>query len=299
MVSTTKDPLTFNDLMATLIDFSKYVLNRLKIDNLTQDILLGPAYNLLKGMCSSSVELEYHFQECFNVLTDRLDWNNPEGDRYPFDLSKPLPLQGHPGHLTVAADYFFNNDLKYLKSYDLKRTYTTSIMKTKAARYEIEGIEDLVSMLWSPTKVGSQLNKFSKHNVYSTKKILRVKSICVKKLHEYGQFYKFKEGDFMDLHLNDLEDMLLLAVQHKLFHFTDNDIVDFIVALQIEFKELYTPSHKSPGVIYEDMTKQKRVMRADEMYKFSDGTLKKVRDELYHRVRYFRLEYNKEMPRRK
>ncbi|GKC60828.1 hypothetical protein Tco_1088426 [Tanacetum coccineum] len=227
MVSAIKDPLTLNDLMATPIDFSKYVLNRLKIDNLTQDILLGPAYNLLKGMCSSSVELEYHFQECFNALTDRLDWNNPKGDCYPFYLSKPLPLQGHQGHLTVATDYFFNNDLKYLKYSDLERTYTTSITKRKAARYEIEGIEDMVPTLWSPTKVGSQLNKFSKHNVYSTKKILRVKSISVKKLHEYGhleeivvkradcQFYKFKEGDFVDLHLNDLEDMLLLAVQHN------------------------------------------------------------------------------------
>ncbi|GJX06145.1 hypothetical protein Tco_0194077 [Tanacetum coccineum] len=72
----------------------------------------GPAYNLLKGTCSSSIELEYHFQECFNALIDRLDWNNSEGDRYPFDLSKPLPLQGHPGHLTVTANYFFNNDME-------------------------------------------------------------------------------------------------------------------------------------------------------------------------------------------
>ncbi|GKA56508.1 putative reverse transcriptase domain-containing protein, partial [Tanacetum coccineum] len=104
MVFATKDPLTFNDLMANHIDFSKYVLNRLKIDNLTQDILLGPTYNLLKG---------------------------------------------HLGHLTVAADYFFNNDLEYLKSSNPERTYTTSIMKTKAARYEIEGIEDIVPMLWS------------------------------------------------------------------------------------------------------------------------------------------------------
>ncbi|GKC87022.1 hypothetical protein Tco_1147671 [Tanacetum coccineum] len=97
MVSATKDPLTFNDLMATPIDFSKYVLNRLKIDNLTQDILLGPAYNLLKGTC-------------------------------------------HLGYLTVAANYFFNNDLKYLKSSDPERTYTTSIMKTKAVSLEIEGL---------------------------------------------------------------------------------------------------------------------------------------------------------------
>ncbi|GJR09266.1 hypothetical protein Tco_0791918 [Tanacetum coccineum] len=147
------------------------------------------------------------------------------GDRYPFDLSKPLPLQGHLGHLTVAADYFSNNDLEYLKSSNPKRTYTTSITKTKVAR--------------------SQLNKFSKHNVYSTKKILGVKSVSVKKLHRYGhleeimvkradrQFYKFKEGDFVHLHLNDIEDMLLLAVQHKLFHIIGSDIVDFIVALRM------------------------------------------------------------------
>nr|GFC95241.1 hypothetical protein [Tanacetum cinerariifolium] len=32
----------------------------------------------------------------------------------------------------------------------------------------------------------SQTNKFSKHNVYSTQKILGVKSISVKKLHGYG-----------------------------------------------------------------------------------------------------------------
>nr|GEV67299.1 reverse transcriptase domain-containing protein [Tanacetum cinerariifolium] len=87
MVTASKDPLTLNDLMATPIDFLKYVLNGLKIDNLTQDILLGHAFNLLKGMCFSSIELEYHFQECFNALTDKLDWNNPEGDRYLISLS--------------------------------------------------------------------------------------------------------------------------------------------------------------------------------------------------------------------
>nr|GEX11381.1 hypothetical protein [Tanacetum cinerariifolium] len=189
------DPLTFNDLMPTLIDFSKYVLNRLKIENLTQDLLLGPAYNLLKDTYTSSIKVEYNFQECFNALIDKLDWNNPEGDRHPFDLSKPLPLQGRPSHLTVTANYFFNNDLEFLKTSNSEKTYK----KTKVAR--------------------------------------------VKKLHGYGhleevvvkrvdqQLYKFKEGDFMDLHLNNIEEMLLLAVQHKLFHLNDSNIVDFIMAL--------------------------------------------------------------------
>nr|GFA34846.1 hypothetical protein [Tanacetum cinerariifolium] len=126
MVSASKDPFIFNDLMATPVDFFKYVLNGLKIKNLTQDILLGRAFNLLKGrafnllkgMSSSSIELGYNFQECFNALTDKLDWNNPKRDCYPFDLSKPFTLQGPTCHRIVAADYFFNNDLEYLKTSD-------------------------------------------------------------------------------------------------------------------------------------------------------------------------------------
>nr|GEU54370.1 hypothetical protein [Tanacetum cinerariifolium] len=222
--------------------------------------------------------------------TDKLDWNNPERDRYPFYLSKHLPLQGCPGDLTIAADYLFNNDPEFLKTSDPEKMYTTSITKTKATRYEIESIEDMVLTLWNTIKHA--------HNVFSTQKILGVKGVSVKKLHGYGyleevavkradrQLYRFKEGNFVDLHLNDIEDMLLLAVQHKLLHLNESDIVDFIVALhmftrsliikrrvedlhlgvesyqkklnitttqqtflEIEFKELYTPSYKPPGKV--------------------------------------------------
>ncbi|GKA15795.1 hypothetical protein Tco_0695542, partial [Tanacetum coccineum] len=112
------------------------------------------------------------------------------------------------------------------------------------------------------------------------------------------QLYKFKEGDFVNLHLNDIEDMLLFAVQHKLFHLDGSDIINFIVALQIEFKEPYTPSYDRPGIVYEDLNKQKRVLLADELYKFSDDTLKSVHDEIHHRVLDFCLDY-KEMTKRK
>nr|GEU76465.1 hypothetical protein [Tanacetum cinerariifolium]GEU81708.1 hypothetical protein [Tanacetum cinerariifolium] len=61
---------------------------------------------------------------------------------------------------------------------------------------------------------------------------------------------------------------------------------------EIEFNELYTLSYKPPAVIYEDLNKRKRVMWDDELYKFSDGTLKKVWDELHHRIH---LGYNKEI----
>nr|GEZ53631.1 hypothetical protein [Tanacetum cinerariifolium] len=50
--------------------------------------LVGPVYNLLKGTCQSNIKLEYNMEECFEALTDRLDWENPKVDRCPFDLSK-------------------------------------------------------------------------------------------------------------------------------------------------------------------------------------------------------------------
>ncbi|GJY29176.1 hypothetical protein Tco_0404943 [Tanacetum coccineum] len=40
-------------------------------------------------------------------------------------------------------------------------------------------------------------------------------------------------------------------------------------------------------------------MWANELYKFSDGTLKTIRDELHHRILDFRPGYNDEMSRRK
>ncbi|GKD21598.1 hypothetical protein Tco_1223301 [Tanacetum coccineum] len=40
-------------------------------------------------------------------------------------------------------------------------------------------------------------------------------------------------------------------------------------------------------------------MRADELYKFSDGALKTVCDELHHRILDFRLGYNEQMSKRK
>ncbi|GKC28994.1 hypothetical protein Tco_1036288 [Tanacetum coccineum] len=202
-----KPSRTFNDLMSTLIDFSAFVMNRLQISELTQDILVGSDYNILKGSCRSYVELDYNMEECFKALADQLEWNNPEGDRYPFDLSKPLPLVMLGNRQIILVDYFFNNDLTYLQGRSTGRTYTTLMTKTKAAKYDLAGIEDMVPNLWSPVKVaydnhallgtlhwgpkrqsfyGYASNKESKHDVYSTKRILAVTNVKVKEWYGYS-----------------------------------------------------------------------------------------------------------------
>ncbi|GKD58823.1 hypothetical protein Tco_1296332, partial [Tanacetum coccineum] len=202
-----KPPLTFDELMSTLIDFSKYVMHNLKIDNLTQQHLVGPTFNMLKGTCKSRVELEYHFKE-------------------------------YRGRQVVPADYFFNN-LEYLKGGSSSKKYMTFTTKTKASKYDnVQGIEDMVPMLWSPMKVA-----YDRHAVWGTSHwVTRVK---VMNWYDYGylekikvrredqQLYKFKECDFTRLNLHDIEDMLLLLVQKKLSNLDRDVMYDFGVALQM------------------------------------------------------------------
>nr|GEW38572.1 hypothetical protein [Tanacetum cinerariifolium] len=117
------------------------------------DTHVGPTFELLKGTYKSLAELEYRLEECSKATTKRLDWHNPEGKLYPFDLSKPLLLiRDHQGRQVIPWDFFINNDLKYLKGGDLSRRYSTFVIKTMASTYEIKWIEDLVRNLWSPVK---------------------------------------------------------------------------------------------------------------------------------------------------
>nr|GEW59515.1 hypothetical protein [Tanacetum cinerariifolium] len=83
---------SFNELMDTLVDFSAFLMNRLKVDTLTPELLAGLTYELMKGSCKSLVELKLFLEEVYKAITDQLDWNNPEGQQYPHNLLKPLPL---------------------------------------------------------------------------------------------------------------------------------------------------------------------------------------------------------------
>ncbi|GJS07142.1 hypothetical protein Tco_0363938 [Tanacetum coccineum] len=80
--------------------------------------------------------------------------------------------------------------------------------------------------------------------------------------------YKFKEGDFPDLHLNDIEGMLLLLTQNKLFNLEGDVIINLGAALR--------------------------------MFICSMSTLQYVHLTLLHRLKNFRLGYNPnfDMPRR-
>ncbi|GKE71920.1 hypothetical protein Tco_1529992, partial [Tanacetum coccineum] len=97
------------------------------------------------------------------------------------------------------------------------------------------------------------------------------------------KLYTFKEGDYNRLHLQDIEDMLLLLVQGKLTNLNIEERLALCVSLRISDLKRKTPytTYSNPrGFIYQNKDKKNRLMRIDELYKFSDGTLNNVRSAI-------------------
>ncbi|GKE48311.1 hypothetical protein Tco_1479569 [Tanacetum coccineum] len=200
------------------------MMNRLKIDTLTPELLVGPTFKLMKGTCKSLVELEYFFEEVYKATTDLLDWHNPEGQQFHHDLRKPLPLiPNSRGRQVIPFDHFINNDLVYPSGGVSSRTYTTSVTMTQAADYgHIKWIEDFVpNTMWS--EVPFQIVEWNGYKHLDWITIRR----------NDDKLYTFKEGDFKRLRLQDIEDMLILLVQGKLTNLSAEDCLAFGVSLRM------------------------------------------------------------------
>nr|GEX11945.1 hypothetical protein [Tanacetum cinerariifolium] len=142
------------------------------------------------------------------------------------------------------------------------------------------------------------------------------------------KLYKFKEGDFKRLRIQDIEDMLLLLVQGKLTNLTVKEWFAFNVSLRmftrsimihrrvedlqlgvksyqkklnltkpdsyrsdLKRKKAYTAYSNPRGFIYQNKDKKNWLMRIDELHKFSDGTLTDVRTALDDRLKGIRMQY--------
>nr|GEZ80293.1 hypothetical protein [Tanacetum cinerariifolium] len=272
---------SFNELIDTPIDFSNFIMHRLNVDTLTPDLLAGLTYELMRGSCTSSTELEYHLEEVYKATTDQLDWVNPEGQQYPHNLLQPLPLiPDNRGRRVISFEHFINNDLEYLRG----------------------------------------VNRESARDVYSKRRIIAITELQIMEWHDYkhldwtsvrrddDQIYKFKEGDFKRLRLQDIEDMLLLLVQGNLSNLTVEERPAFNVSLtmftrsivikrrvedhqlgvesyqkklnltkpdtyrpDLRRREAYTAHSNPRGFIYQNKDKKNRMMQIDELHKFSDG----------------------------
>ncbi|GJX54335.1 hypothetical protein Tco_0282704 [Tanacetum coccineum] len=187
----------------------------------TFDEMMRPAFRLLKGTRLNYAELEYDFEECYKALSEKLDWENPEGGDYPFDLTKPLPL-----------------------------VMSRNCQKLKLLMINLHYGESHIGENNISPSMGMHEACKSRHDVYSMKRILAVTQVEVIRKHGYGylkeivvrradnDLYRFKEGDFLRLRINDIEDMLLLVVQNRLTNLSGDDVSDFTIALRMFTRSL-------------------------------------------------------------
>nr|GEZ55546.1 hypothetical protein [Tanacetum cinerariifolium] len=236
------------------------------------ELLAGPTYELMKGSCKSLVELEYHLEEVFKAITDQLDWVNPEG-------GKRQQFYGFAVNQEFARDVY--------------------------SKRRIIAVTELKIVKWHSYK--------------------HLDWITVRR--DDDKLYKFKEVDFKRLRIQDIKDMLLLLVQRKLTNLTVEERFAFNVSLRmftrsiviqrcvedlqlgvksyqkklnltkpdsyrsdLKCKEAYTAYSNPRGFIYQNKDKKNRLMRIDELHKFSDGTLIDVRTALDDRLKGIQMQ---------
>nr|GEY01750.1 hypothetical protein [Tanacetum cinerariifolium] len=122
--------------IATLMD---WFCKRRGITELKPQDLEGPAFEIVKVFHPDVINLQYQMEECHKLLTDSVD-----EPIIGHNVSKPLPLGGLPGQVTIQSNFFFNKDLEYLRYGRKGSRPALSISKMKAAYYPDAGLEQMV-----------------------------------------------------------------------------------------------------------------------------------------------------------
>nr|GEV94996.1 hypothetical protein [Tanacetum cinerariifolium] len=267
----------------------------------------GPTYELTKGSCKSLLELEYQLEEVYKATTDQLDWVNLEGQQYPHNLLKPLPLiPNNRGRRVIPFDHFINNDLEYLREGASSRKYTTSISKRKAADYgHIKWIEDLF--------YNFAVNQECARNVYSKRRIIAVTELKIVEWHNYkhldgitvrrddDKLYKFKKVEERFAFNVSLRMFTRSIIIQRCVEDLQLDVKSYQKKLNLtkpdtyrsdlKRKEAYIAYSNLRGFIYQNKDKKNRLMQIDELHKFSDGTLIDVHTALDDRLKGISMQY--------
>ncbi|GKB66465.1 hypothetical protein Tco_0927877 [Tanacetum coccineum] len=245
--------------------FMHWYCQKLGKTELTQADLEGQAYEVVKVFYPDVVQLQFQMEECHKMLTDQINWANPEGDQVRIDVSKPLPLQGPPGH-------------------------ALSIYKMKAARYLDFGLELIIPEHMWINEVYTYDTSASygiSHCVISIKAYSRygydyLKEITLGRA-DY-QEYMIVEKDFKNLYPSDFKDLNLLLLQGHLNYLSCSDKC-------YKYKHDYTIIDSPHVVVFPIGNNERKIMRFNEIYKFSDDTLTTIMEALDYRVKEYKVNW--------
>ncbi|GJW07545.1 hypothetical protein Tco_1569968 [Tanacetum coccineum] len=305
---------SFIELMDTPLDFSAFIMNQLNIDTLTPELLAGPTFELMKGACKSLVELEYLFEEVYKATTDQLDWHNHEVIPFYHFINNDLAyLSGGVSSRTYATSVIKTKAADYGHIKWIEDLVPNTIWSQVPVNYNKHA-------LWGISHWGRKRQQF---NGYTANRE-SARDITV----HSDELYTFNEGDFKRIRLQDIEDMLILLVQGKLTNLNVEDRLTFGVSLRmftrsiviqrrvedlqlgvesyqkklnitkpdmyrydLKCRDAYTAYSNPRDFIYQNKDKKNKLMRIDELHKFSDGTLDDVRTALNGRLKWIRMEY--------
>ncbi|GJT71598.1 hypothetical protein Tco_1030884 [Tanacetum coccineum] len=262
-LKSTYAPPQENSLLAQTGDmaiFMDWYCKRQGITHLTLQDLEGPAFEIVKVFHPDVIHLQFQMEECHKLLTDQVD-----DTILRYNISKPLPLGGEPGHVTIQPDFFFNKDLEYLRygrkieeecKYDIAAMYGISHWWFQRQRFYIdrfssEGDRRAVRTHMRILSV-IRIEVFSMYGYNYMKKIV-LRRADLKE-------YVIAKRDFKYMYPSDFEDLYLLNLQDS-----------------------------SRAVIFRDKYGVQMIMRFNEIYKFSDGTLQQIDEALDYRVKEFRI----------
>nr|GEY28133.1 E-beta-farnesene synthase [Tanacetum cinerariifolium] len=207
--------LVQTDDIATFMD---WFCKRRGITELKPQDLEGPAYEIVKVFHPDVIHLQYQMKECHKLLTDSVD-----DPILRHNVSKPLPLRGPPGQVTIQSDFFFNKDLEYLRYGSKGRRPALSMSKMKAAYYPDAGLEQMVpDQFWIEEEckydiaaIVVRIEVFSMYGYdYMKKIVLR---------HADLNEHVIAERDFKYLYPSDFEELNLLNLQGHLNHLPPKD----------------------------------------------------------------------------
>nr|GEV18892.1 hypothetical protein [Tanacetum cinerariifolium] len=195
-------------------------------------------------------------------------------------LYRDVNINQGRGHRVIPFDHFINNDLEYLCGGASSCKYTTSVTKTKTVDYRhIKWIEDLVPRtMWIEQPIG-----YDKHALWGVSHWGR----------KHQQFYGFTVNresarDVSIVIQRRVEDLQLgIESYQKKLNLTKPNTY----RSNLKRKEAYIAYSNLRGIIYQNKDKKNRLMRIDELHKFSDGTLTDVRTALDDRLKGIRMQY--------
>ncbi|GJS41876.1 hypothetical protein Tco_0566919 [Tanacetum coccineum] len=201
---------SFDELTDSTFDFSAFVLNRLNVQTLTPELLAGPTFELMKGTCKSLTELEYFCEEVYKATTEKLDWINPEGRKYP--------------HYQTIVKYD-RSALWGISHWGKKRRQFYAFATSRESARDVYSKRRIIAVTqveiveWHDYKHLDWIYAFATQGISSGLRRMMMLS-------------PFKEGTFPTKD-QDIEDMLLLLVQGKVTNLSVEERIAFNVSLRM------------------------------------------------------------------